>query len=1216
MNFVKEAKDTDAYSSSINRVHENDNANTLEEPPLFDTILDYITHTIATVLKVEPSKLDPDDHFESYGLDSILINQLYVELKKQFGQVSPTLLFTYKTINALSEYFLEHHPESINALGLPLSRIKDNESLPSKPKVSTIVFDNEKNKKLEPPLFDTILNYITNTIAATLKVEPSKLDPDTHFEHYGLDSILINQLYVVLKKQFSQVSPTLLFTYKTINALSEYFLEHHPEKINALAQPSSKNIAKDNEPLSKQHIDTVVFDDEPKQVNEPPKKTESNNCNDTVQDIAIIGISGKFPMADNVDEFWENLKAGRDCVTEIPKERWDYQQYPGMYCKRGGFLEDFDKFDTQFFNISPNRARFINPQERLFLQAAWSCIEDAGYTRQRLSDPEDGDRRGNVGVFAGVSFNEYQLHAMTEWEKGNLIPVNSQTCSVANRVSYFMNLRGPSLSIDTACSASLYAIHLACESILRKECAMAIAGGVNLSQHPAKYVTLCSIGMLSNKGRCNAFGQDGDGMVPGEAVGAVLLKPLEQAVKEGDIIYATIKGTTVTHDGKTYGYTVPNPVAQTEVIKAALEKSKVDPRTISYVEAHGTGTALGDPIEIEGLSNAYADYTKDKQYCPIGSVKSNIGQSEAAAGIVQLIKVILQMKHKTLVRSLLEPANRLNPNIQFENTPFYVQQQLEEWKQPTVRKNNRTENLPRRAGISSLGASGVNVHLILEEYPSGSETLDKKQPSIISPLVDRVKQLSLEMDDELKRFEKGLLKFDKWCQLLLLDSFQTMGVFESVGSSVARDELAESLRMVPDYHRLSEAFFKILSSADNITLNHDKISCTLGTDRSGLLNKIAQEKAALEKQYPWIKASIALVQSCTEHYSRILRGKLNAVSVMFPNGSTSLVEGVYNRNNLLNRLLAESVRTYVKTRHYIVKDAKETLNILEVGSGTGGISASILNALQNDQEYVRYKYTDISVAFLHHGQEKFGSQYPFVDFCHLDIEQDPLIQGFEPEQYDLVIAHNVLHATKRMSTTLRNVKSLMKNNGILILSEIMELMAFTTMTFGLLKGWWLFEDPEIRIKGSPLLSPETWKKTLEQAGFRKIEILGYGVHRLIIAENSPINNNLIQQKYAKDNTVIIPLSAMKEESLKEYVENLKIFLEKNETRNEKPKNGNIAYTLQIGREPRQFRVAFLVRTTEELIDKLGHFLSEFTNEPTTGSCYRQNEKQTHESVEE
>ncbi len=747
MNFLHEEdrKDTGTYSTPVSSTHRNDKKDTLV-PSSFDTILNYITHTIAATLKVESSKLDPDTHFESYGLDSILITQLYLALKKQFGEVSPTLLFTYKTINTLSEYFLEHHQEKINALTQQPSKIKGDE-LPSEQKIGTTIFGGEQ---LEPPLFSTVLDYITHTIAATLKTDPFKLDPDTHFESYGLDSILITQLYLELKKQFGEISPTLLFTYKTINTLSEYFLEHHQEKINALTQRSLK--AKDNEKplLSKQKICTAVVDDE--------KKIE--DCNEVSQDIAIIGVSGKFPMADNIGEFWENLKAGKNCVTEIPKERWDYQQYPEMYCKWGGFLDDFDKFDTQFFNVSPNRARFMNPQERLFLQAAWSCIEDAGYTRKRLEDPEDSDRRGNVGVFAGVSFNEYQLHTMAEWEKGNRVPVNSQICSVANRVSYFMNLRGPSLSVDTACSASLYAIHLACESIRRKECEMAIAGGVNLSQHPAKYVTLCSIGMLSNKGRCNAFGQDGDGMVPGEAVGAVLLKPLSQAIRDGDIIYAAIKGTSVTHDGKTYGYTVPNPVAQTEVIKAAIDKSKIDPRTISYVEAHGTGTALGDPIEIEGLGNAYAGYTEDKQYCAIGSVKSNIGHSEAAAGIVQLIKVILQMKHKTLVPSLLDPGSELNSNINFDKTPFYVQQKVEEWKQPTLRKNNKTETLPRRAGISSWGASGVNVHLIAEEYPLGPETFGKNRGINQQTESDTVIiPLSAMKEESLKTYAENLKIF-------------------------------------------------------------------------------------------------------------------------------------------------------------------------------------------------------------------------------------------------------------------------------------------------------------------------------------------------------------------------------------------------------------------------------------------------------------------------
>src|SRR5436305_7954751 len=347
------------------------------------------------------------------------------------------------------------------------------------------------------------------------------------------------------------------------------------------------------------------------------------------EDIAIIGISGQYPQAENLDTFWHNLESGRDCIVEIPPERWDYRRYykpqegtggktGGMYCKWGGFLPDIDKFDPSFFHISPLEARFMDPQERLFLQTASACFEDAGYSQRMLRDESAGDGRANVGVFVGVTYNNYQLHLLQEYEKGNFVPINSQTYSVANRVSYIYNLRGPSLSIDTACSSSLTAIHLACESIKRRECAMAIAGGVNLSLHPSKYTSLCATQFASSDGHCRSFGQNGDGYVPGEGVGAVLLKPLSDVIAEGDHIHAVIKGTAVNSDGKTFGYSVPNPIAQTEVIRKALETAHVDPRTISYVEAHGTGTKLGDPIEITGLSDAWKPYTSAKQYCAIG----------------------------------------------------------------------------------------------------------------------------------------------------------------------------------------------------------------------------------------------------------------------------------------------------------------------------------------------------------------------------------------------------------------------------------------------------------------------------------------------------------------------------------------------------------------------------------------------------------------------
>ncbi|RTZ29324.1 polyketide synthase, partial [Paenibacillus polymyxa] len=285
---------------------------------------------------------------------------------------------------------------------------------------------------------------------------------------------------------------------------------------------------------------------------------------------------------------------------------------------------------------------------------------------------------------------------------------------VANRISYLFNLQGPSMPVDTMCSSSLTAIHEACEHLYRGECELAMAGGVNLYLHPLSYVGLCANQMLSVDGQCKSFGKGGNGFVPGEGVGVVLLKPLSKAIADGDPIHAVIRGTSINHGGKTNGYTVPNPTAQGELIRSALERAGVHARTISYIEAHGTGTELGDPIEVTGLTQAFRKDTADKGFCAVGSVKSNIGHLEAAAGIAGIGKIVLQMKNRTLVPSL--HAQELNPNIPFEQTPFVVQQELEEWKRPVVELDGETREYPRMAGISSFGAGGANAHVIIEEY--------------------------------------------------------------------------------------------------------------------------------------------------------------------------------------------------------------------------------------------------------------------------------------------------------------------------------------------------------------------------------------------------------------------------------------------------------------------------------------------------------------------
>lgn len=435
------------------------------------------------------------------------------------------------------------------------------------------------------------------------------------------------------------------------------------------------------------------------------------------EDIAIIGLSGRYPKAGNLEVFWENLKNAVDCITEIPKERWDYRHYydPNksksgkIHCKWGGFIDGVDEFDSLFFNISPREAESMDPQERLFLQTVWHTFEDAGYNRLSLKQAFGG----KVGVFVGVMYGEYPLLCNAGYKPDEANVPFSFYGSIANRVSFQFDFHGPSMAIDTLCSSSLTALHQAVVSIKRGECAAAIVGGVNLSLHPNKYRLHSQLTMSSSDGRCRSFGAGGDGFVPGEGVGALLIKPLRKALADGDHIYGVVKGTAINHDGKTYGYTVPNPNAQADMIVAALKEAKIDPRMVSYVEAHGTGTPLGDPVEIAGLNKVFGAAEAETPFCALGSVKSNIGHLEAAAGIVGLTKILLQMQHKQRVPSL--HSETLNSNINFTNSPFYVQRTLTAWRRLRVEH----KAYPRIACISSFGAGGANAHAVLAEYDGG-----------------------------------------------------------------------------------------------------------------------------------------------------------------------------------------------------------------------------------------------------------------------------------------------------------------------------------------------------------------------------------------------------------------------------------------------------------------------------------------------------------------
>jgi polyketide synthase PksN len=464
-------------------------------------------------------------------------------------------------------------------------------------------------------------------------------------------------------------------------------------------------------------------------------------------DIAIVGMAGRYPKANNLGELWGNLVQGIDCIETIPDARFDQRLHNGFSQKyRGGFIDGVDKFDSLFFNISPREAEHLDPQERLFLEVAWETIEDAGYYPETLAGEQESR---NIGVFVGAVWTLYQVLGLEEKFKGNNVSPSSHLWGIANRVSYVFNLSGPSISLDTACSSSLTAVHLACEAIRKGECSGAIVGGVNLDVHQTKIDINKSGGALSQDGVGRAFGKGANGYVAGEGVGAIFLKPLDRAVADGDHIYGVIKGTAVNHGGKTSGFMVPNPHAQARVVQSALENAKVDARNISYIEAHGTGTELGDPVEISGLTTAFQQYQVGKQSCSIGTIKTNIGHLEAAAGIVGMHKILLQMKHRKLVPSL--HSAELNPFIDFDNSPFYVGQTAEEWKPKVV----DGVPLPLYAGISSFGAGGSNAHVIIEQYTPAAQ----QEHTGVSAPKDQIFPLSARNEEQLRAAATRLRAF-------------------------------------------------------------------------------------------------------------------------------------------------------------------------------------------------------------------------------------------------------------------------------------------------------------------------------------------------------------------------------------------------------------------------------------------------------------------------
>ncbi|HEX9058949.1 MAG TPA: type I polyketide synthase [Clostridia bacterium] len=448
------------------------------------------------------------------------------------------------------------------------------------------------------------------------------------------------------------------------------------------------------------------------------------------KDIAVIGAAGRFGCAEDIGTLWSLFREGKDFVRSMPENRIkDNEAYINALDTAGSnneniryieaaYMDRIDTFDCGVFNIPPKEADLMDPNQRQMIEVIWECIEDSGYGGKKL-------RGSRTGIFLGFSSDfgeEYKRYLSVVSDNNEEVSVTGNIKSIiASRISYILDLKGPSIMIDTACSSSLVSVHMACQAIRNGECDMALAGGVKLLiVAPLDDSRQGSIGILSPGARARTFDDRSDGTGLGEGAGAVLLKPLSKAVEDGDHIYAVIKGSAVNQDGNSIGITAPNMAAQEDVIVRAWRDANIEPETISYIETHGTATKLGDPIEITGIKRAFENFTDKKQFCAVASVKSNIGHLDHTAGIAALLKAVMSIKHGELPPSI--HFQKPNRKISFEDSPVYVNDKLVKWESST----------PKRCGISSFGLSGTNCHIVLEEYKA-SEKCKSKEPNLTGP---------------------------------------------------------------------------------------------------------------------------------------------------------------------------------------------------------------------------------------------------------------------------------------------------------------------------------------------------------------------------------------------------------------------------------------------------------------------------------------------------
>ncbi|WP_437624451.1 SDR family NAD(P)-dependent oxidoreductase [Sorangium sp. So ce1151] len=676
---------------------------------LEDCVLWELREVSSEMLAVPRERLDAGSNLAEFGFDSIRLADFATRLSRKYGvEITPAVFFSHSNLSKLAEHLVSAHGEALrgvygggetNRPAAPAPVIDARAHGSPQPAPVAARSPRSRPELLGLSLEECALWELRDLLSAAVELPREKLDTHGNLAEFGLDSIKLAEFAKRLSQHYAlDITPAVFFSQNSLAKLSEHLVGTYGEHLRRFYGESGDDRAGTPAPAT-----TVV----PSVAPEPalPPSPAAARATDGPEPIAIVGLSGRFPGARTVDELWDILASGREAVEEIPLERFDWRAFyepangspvpKKTNSKWMGVMPGADEFDPLFFEISPREALSMDPRQRLLLQEAYRALEDAGYAAAQLG-------RDTAGVFVGVEQGDYQDLLSDDGVEGTI--ASSHEGILAARLSYFLNLRGPVLALNTACSSGLVAAHQACMSLRARECDVAIAAGVNMVATPYNYVGMSQAGMLSPDGKCYAFDRRANGIVAGEAVVAVVLKRLSQARADGDPIYAVIRGSGINYDGKTNGITAPSGTAQTELIEGVHRRAGIDPAAIDYIVTHGTGTRLGDPVEINALTDAFKGVRHEEAFCALTSTKTNVGHTFAASGLVSLVGLVQALRHETIPASL--HCEQLSDYIDWSRSPFFVNTRNKAWPKRPDR--------PRLGAVSAFGLSGTNAHMVVE----------------------------------------------------------------------------------------------------------------------------------------------------------------------------------------------------------------------------------------------------------------------------------------------------------------------------------------------------------------------------------------------------------------------------------------------------------------------------------------------------------------------